>query len=140
MAVIFQNGFRLVVWGVNDENGNVCLSVNHGILRFAREEATLTIGDSRRILSSAARFSPDVQSTFLQVLMSLERILINKGGNNSYYLRGIVVFGKSSSNECGSSLAKSPWPAESVDLTSQLLFPIATSLQSGNFVTVYIFS
>ena len=68
------------------------LSVNHGISRFAREEGTLTIGDSRRILSSAARFSPDVQSTFLQVLMSLERILINKGGNNSYYLRGIVVF------------------------------------------------
>ena len=67
------------------------LSVNHGISRFAREEGTLTIGDSRRILSSAARFSPDAQSTFLQVLMSLERILINKGGNNSYYLRGIVV-------------------------------------------------
>ena len=116
------------------------LSLNHGISRVAREEETLTIGDSRRILSSAARFSPDAQSTFPQVLMSLERILINKGGNNSYYLRGIVVFGKSSSNECGSSLAKSPWPAESVDLTSQLFFPISTSLQSGNFVTVYIFS
>ena len=40
------------------------LSLNHGILSVAREEGKVKIADSRRILSSASKFWP-TQSTFL---------------------------------------------------------------------------